>query len=55
MKADIDMPAGSPCGSMACAYQSGGCLAFIQQWLTELGVQYNNIVHSSHENLAHRS
>ena len=53
MKTDIHLPVGSPCGSVACAYQSAGCLAFIQQWLTELGVKYNNIVHSSHENLAH--
>ena len=55
MKTDIELPVGSPCGSMACAYQSSGCLAFIQQWLKELGVQYNRISHSSHENLAVRS
>ena len=55
MKTDLKLPEGSPCGSVACAYQSGGCLSFIQQWLTELGVQYGNIQHASHESLAHKA
>ncbi|MCJ1297209.1 hypothetical protein MMC34_008779, partial [Xylographa carneopallida] len=55
MKTDLDLPLGSPCGSVACAYQSSGCLAFIQQWLGELGVQYKHIAHQSHEQLAQKA
>ena len=46
------LEAGSPCGSVACGYQSGGCLALIQHWLKENGVLYNTMQHHSLDQLA---
>ena len=43
---------GSPCGSVACGYQSGGCLAFLQNWISEHGIKFTQMTHESQEELA---
>ena len=43
-RTSLVLETGSPCGSVACGYQSGGCLAFIQGWLSEHGVHYESIL-----------
>ena len=51
-RTQLTLEAGSPCGAVACGYQSGGCLALIQNWLAELGVSYGSMQHPTHREIA---
>ena len=50
-RTQLVLEAGSPCGSVACGYSSGGCLSLIQTWMRDHGVRYEAITHDTLQHL----